>query len=69
MDIKIAGKIDNFLGPIICLGLSAVKFTLTKLNFIKGGTTNIKEGDVRAKKILLIKFYGMGSIILITPVN
>ncbi len=62
MNIKTMKFIDAFLGIPICL-------LLTIYNKIKhlicGSNRTIKDSEIN--KIILIKFFGMGSIILSTP--
>lgn len=68
MNINLARIIDDCFGPPICLGLAVAKFFLARLNFSRNeGPKEANEGEA-GKKILLIKFYGMGSIIMVTPV-
>ncbi len=60
MNIKMMKFIDSFVGIPVCLILTV--YARLKKIFVKS-----KKNNVEVKKILLFKFFGMGSIILSTP--
>src|SRR5262245_30354399 len=53
-------RIDQYVGPPVCLLLGAAKFLADRVRPRAGGT-----GEIR--KVLVIKFWGLGSIVLSTP--
>jgi len=57
---RIMRRIDQYLGPPICLLLGALKFLVDRSRPRAGGA-----GEIR--KLLVIKFWGLGSIVLSTP--
>ena len=57
---RIMRRIDQYLGPPVCLLLGAAKFFVDRIRPHAGGT-----GEIR--RVLVIKFWGLGSIDLSTP--
>jgi ADP-heptose:LPS heptosyltransferase len=62
MDINLIRPIDRYLGALICLGLLPLKYLYRYFNPLK---EPLRREEI--KKILLIKFFGMGSITLASP--
>lgn len=60
--IRLMRKIDQYLGPPICIALALVR-SLAGGKRRRGRT--VATGEIR--KVLVIKFWGMGSIVLATP--
>ena len=57
---RLMRRIDQYLGPPICLLLGAAKFLVDRIRARAGGA-----GEIR--KVLVVKFWGLGSIVLSTP--
>src|SRR5207253_9143413 len=56
---RIMRRIDQYLGPPICLLLGALKFLVDRIR--------PRAGAREIRQVLVIKFWGLGSIVLSTP--
>lgn len=67
MNLRIARYIDRWLGLFICFGLWAISRALGRLPAL-GATTPPEDGPLkRPRRVLGIKFYGLGNIAMILP--
>ena len=62
MKINIMRRIDHYLGPVICNFL-----LLLRLFARSGWSTNQVQVPDNPRNILIIKFFGMGTILLVSP--
>ena len=62
MRVNLLRKIDKHLGPVVCKIILLLKQT-----FLKFSSRNQLEISKDLRKVLIIKFFGMGTILLSSP--
>ena len=69
MNLHVARYIDRWVGPVLCLGLHGLaRMTGERLPSPRATTPPIGGLRPRPRRVLGIKFYGLGNIVMILPV-